>query len=144
VFGVEQCDLCGPIQSDEPVPYPIKQKKASKQNKTSILFIIESSRNPDGLRKYLLTKRPDQGLLANMWVFPCLDIEDGGANGAPTQQSKTEFLSKFNIHASRCRAIGSFTHLYTHISQTYQVEFCSCETASDTMYSAILQIIFIL
>lgn len=50
--------------------YPVKKAKSKPKPVTYISLIIQ---NEDG--KYLLEKRPDKGLLANMWQFPLIEVE---------------------------------------------------------------------
>ncbi len=63
-------EYCLAFQEGKPEELPIKSKK---QKNKKIKYDIYIAIDEDG--KYLLQKRPSEGLLANMWEFPMIEIE---------------------------------------------------------------------
>jgi A/G-specific adenine glycosylase len=51
--------------------YPVKKKKSKPKPVTYVALMLQ---NEEGA--YLLEKRPETGLLANMWQFPLIKVED--------------------------------------------------------------------
>lgn len=83
---------------------------------------------------YLVSKRPEGGLLGGFWEFPSLDLpdsEDNEDSSTVTEvdtKSANEFLrTKFGVdvtsleHLQR-KSIGTYNHKFTHIDQTLFIE----------------------
>lgn len=51
--------------------YPVKKKKSKPKPVTYISLLIQNEKG-----EYLLERRPATGLLANMWQFPMINVED--------------------------------------------------------------------
>lgn len=51
--------------------YPVKKAKSKPKPQTYVAVVIQ---NENG--EYLLEKRPDTGLLANMWMFPLVEVDE--------------------------------------------------------------------
>lgn len=51
--------------------YPVKKKKKKPKKLSYLALAIKNEKG-----EYLLEKREDSGLLANMWMFPLVDVEE--------------------------------------------------------------------
>lgn len=57
--------------------YPVKKAKSKPKPVTYIALILQ---NQEG--EYLLERRPSEGLLANLWQFPLIEVEDIISDGS--------------------------------------------------------------
>jgi A/G-specific adenine glycosylase len=87
---------------------PIKTKK-SKQRQVQLAAIILS----DGQGKILIHKRSSQGLLANLWEFPNVEID------IPIQNEKKTlsrlFQDSFGFKIEQIKRIGQIEHVFSHL-----------------------------
>ena len=129
--------------------FPLKvAKKAVREEETLVCAI----RRPDG--SYLLERRPEKGLLAGLWEFPSLilnddnDDADGEANGASTAQRRTELarghaakmLSKTTTSSAgreqeqepeHLGELGSVPWLFSHLRLTMHVHLFAAPEGAD-------------
>ena len=103
--------------------YPVKSKKKKAIPVYYDAFLIE---NENG--EFLLEKRPKEGLLANMWIFPLL--EDKSLK--ETAHTKEEVLLDFQAKLSEQyqvkptlmkKPFGEVTHLFSHLKWTIHAYF---------------------
>lgn len=78
--------------------YPIKRSKIKQQNLYFDAHIIQNDKG-----EFLLQKREDTGLLANMWLFPMFET--------------TSFISEYDkgYNDERTEIIGQITHIFSHL-----------------------------
>ncbi|RSK26148.1 A/G-specific adenine glycosylase [Bacillus sp. HMF5848] len=117
------CLLC-PVQEHcralkEGMQYELPIRKAKKKQKT-VTIIAAILKSEDG--KILIRKRPNEGLLANMWEFPNYSyVLDDIA--PPTMQFmnnlETDLAFKSEIHDQLALITHEFSHLIWHI-QVYE------------------------
>lgn len=62
-------DYCQSFAKGTMLNYPVKSKKVKSRPVYYLAQVVKNSKN-----EYLLTQRPSEGLLANMWTFPLLEI----------------------------------------------------------------------
>jgi len=130
VEDVPSCNFC--LSGDENwkpslgvLNYPRKAKKnPPKQEKYAVSVI---SYKADGEKQFLLSKRPDKGLLANLWEFPMFPI-----NSDMSQKKERQFLSQSisqRFPGCSCevyRFIGEVVHVFSHIHHTYRIYSANC------------------
>ncbi|KAG5513936.1 hypothetical protein PMAC_000558 [Pneumocystis sp. 'macacae'] len=105
--------------------YPKKAVKRPQKVKESIVFVIIREKNK--IKEYYLEKRPPKGLLAGLWDFKTLSIEECGGD---SKQSVEEYAKNMpslgeviGFHIK-----GDTFHQFTHIKQishVYLVEVSS-------------------
>merc|ERR1712029_216302 len=123
IENVPSCNLCLPSadkykQELGVTNYPRKGKKTEVKVKKSLVAII---RNGD---RYLLSQRPETGLLANLLEFPVLvddlssEEPDSGADPKRVRQlvKSSTSLASFDLQHQ-----GEVLHQFSHIRQTYCV-----------------------
>ncbi len=87
---------------------------------------------------FLLTKRPDQGLLAGLWEFPSVAV-DAEASEATRQVALDTLLHEtLNLQKALShwrvvhrQAVGSTVHVFSHIRMTLHVEHMLVEGSSN-------------
>lgn len=62
-------EFCGALSRNQTTDFPVKKKKVKTVSMYYVALAIQNE-----LGEYLLTKRPSDGLLANMWTFPLLEV----------------------------------------------------------------------
>jgi len=138
---VPDCKQCLP--SHEPwkndlgvMNYPHKAKKA-KPKEECLSVIILKNKAPKCQERFLISKRPESGLLAGLWEFPNqMQMED--------KSEVISFISNLlNVSQESVKEphqLGDVVHQFTHIRQTYQVwlaELTVSPTSADTCVQAI-------
>ncbi|KAL7748224.1 hypothetical protein RI367_006410 [Sorochytrium milnesiophthora] len=116
-----ECKLCSTLPASASdatsgvTQYPRKPIKKDKRLQTiAVAVLVQEGADVDS-KQVLIVQRPAKGLLANMWEFPNVEVEEG-----------TD-LDELSAHVQRMDAtlatsnlaltdIGSLTHLFTHIS----------------------------
>ncbi len=87
---------------------PVKTKK-TKQREVSLAAIIATDRNG----KILIHKRPDKGLLANLWEFPNVEVH------IPLQNDKKQLADQFQelygLEILPEKRIGQIEHVFSHL-----------------------------
>lgn len=87
---------------------PIKSKK-TKQREVQLAAIAFE----DNSGKILIHKRPNEGLLANLWEFPNVEID------LPLQSEKNHladyFKQKFGFDMEIDKRIGQIEHVFSHL-----------------------------
>ncbi|TMW62194.1 hypothetical protein Poli38472_009687 [Pythium oligandrum] len=157
------CELCdfsrydewqGQANSFEMTRYPLKAKKNDSKNEVICVSVISHRHteddepaakakrdNPEHDWKFLMTKRPDGGLLAGQWEFVHSKVEDGDKIPAFTQR-KTHMKSRltdlfgdaavFTAPTSNAKAkthtlehrqdLGELVHIFSHVKHHMGIE----------------------
>ncbi|XP_063283228.1 adenine DNA glycosylase isoform X3 [Pelobates fuscus] len=125
------CTLCLPSsdlwdRSLGVTNFPRKSaKKASRVEQT--LTCVWQRCGQEEEPEYLLVQRPSSGLLAGMWEFPSMLLEnkptekDGGLALGNYLQEVTGHVVPLN----KLQYVGEVVHIFSHIHQTYLVYFLS-------------------
>lgn len=71
----------------------------------------------------LISKRPDQGLLAGMWEFPMVET-DAERDIAKQEALAQGLLQRFSVEAEVVRPLGDVQHTFSHLQWNMQVWFC--------------------
>ncbi|BAQ08717.1 dan glycosylase [Bacillus sp. OxB-1] len=101
-------DFCAAFQEGRQEELPVKSKKTKTKITSLSAFALQ---NETG--EWLLRKRPEKGLLANMWEFPMIENKDGLRPAQLLQKS-------MNVEADELKGLLSFKHVFSHI--TWEVE----------------------
>lgn len=108
-----KCDVC-PVsgfcqayKEGDMLDYPKKEPKKAKLHKTGTLYIFE-----DAQGNLYKEKRPEKGLLANLWQFPSTGWE---------QEQLPEELEQL-LYDHEAEDIGTYSHVFTHFKLTFDVK----------------------
>lgn len=93
---------------------PVKSKKKKQRN---VLLAAGVFTNEEG--RILIRKRPETGLLANLWEFPSIEI------GLDFQRQRGQlaehFAETYGIHAKVEQSLGQIDHVFSHLIWNVQV-----------------------
>ncbi|KAE8708093.1 A/G-specific adenine DNA glycosylase [Hibiscus syriacus] len=134
-----QCRALGNSTNDESVmvtDYPMKVVKAKQRNDFSTVCVVEisdasqnRSQQTKSNSRFLLVKRPDEGLLAGLWEFPCVTLDEE-ADLSMRRKLIDQLLKKSfkldppkNCSIISRELVGEFVHVFTHIRRKIYVEF---------------------
>ncbi|XP_043696591.1 adenine DNA glycosylase [Telopea speciosissima] len=115
--------------------YPVKVEKPKQRSDFSAVCVVEIAEGPETQEgahsknnKFLLVKRPEEGLLAGLWEFPSV-ILDGQADLATRRKAMDQYLKQsFKLDAKRNSCItlrediGEYVHVFSHIRLRMYVE----------------------
>lgn len=93
---------------------PVKTKK-KKQRLVSLVAAVLTSE--DG--RFLIHKRPNQGLLANLWEFP--NVETHLSFKSNKQHFQKFMDEQFGVDVTLNEHIGQIDHVFTHLEWNIQV-----------------------
>ena len=97
-------DYCIAFQKGDPEKLPVKTKKVKMKHLKYDVFICVDENG-----RYLLEKRSETGLLANMWQFPM--VENGG--DSPTVD---RLKVMYGLKISGSKHLLSFKHVFSHLT----------------------------
>ena len=107
--GEPRCEVC-PIApfcrafaEGKTAEIPVREVKKEKRREEKTVLLLRSQKG-----HYAIRKRPDKGLLANMWEFPALDgkCAEGDVEG---------YLAEQGFSVETVYACGEAEHIFTHI-----------------------------
>ncbi|XP_059626324.1 adenine DNA glycosylase [Cornus florida] len=126
--------ISGQLGSVLVTDYPARVVKAKQRHDFSAVCVVEILEGhdimvgPQSEGRFLLVKRPDEGLLAGLWEFPSV-LLSGEADLSTRRKAIDQFLKKsFNLDLKdSCRVllrkdVGECVHVFTHIRLKMYVE----------------------
>ncbi|MEK4131440.1 A/G-specific adenine glycosylase [Solibacillus sp. FSL W8-0474] len=98
-------DYCTAFHEGNPASLPVKSKKLKTKDIHYDVYVI---RDKDG--NYLMEKRMEEGLLANMWQFIMVEHDE-------LENSLTKVEKQYNVILNRelVEPIISFKHVFSHL-----------------------------
>ncbi|KAH6766117.1 HhH-GPD base excision DNA repair family protein [Perilla frutescens var. hirtella] len=139
-----QCQALSLSMNDESVKvsdYPMKVAKAKQRHDfsaVSVVEIVEEGSQSDN--RYLLVKRPDEGLLAGLWEFPSVLLE-GEADLTSRRKAINSFLKQsFGLDMKKsCKVVlreevGVYVHIFSHIRLKMYVELLVLHLTGGTNF----------
>ncbi|EPS59714.1 hypothetical protein M569_15093, partial [Genlisea aurea] len=115
-------------KSVQVIDYPSKVTKPKPRHDFCAVCVVETFHETRSNSRYLLVKRPDEGLLAGLWEFPSVRV-DGDADPSSRREAVDDFLirsfgldSKANCEIVSRDEIGVHVHVFTHIRLEMYVE----------------------
>lgn len=85
--------------------YPVKAPKKARRKEQKAVFILELENNNT---KIILHKRPDSGLLPDLWEFPNVE-------GIFTLQKAQEQMKEWKLTDYEIEALGEGKHIFSHV-----------------------------
>ncbi|XP_068447215.1 uncharacterized protein mutyh [Clinocottus analis] len=119
------CPLCPSEPWDEELGvqnFPRKPaKKPPRVERTLTCVVIRPGEDRED--QYLLTQRPNKGLLAGLWEFPSLLQEEKSSEMKEKSTLCTQISKLLGTHLteSLLQYVGEVVHVFSHIHQTYAV-----------------------
>ncbi len=112
--------------------YPVKKAKNKPKPVTYVALVIQNEQG-----EYLLERRPEKGLLANMWQFPLINVEKIISDGTwkPFQpviledldQEQQEFIEEYVQENYQVpvtiapQTVGVVEHIFSHLKWTVSI-----------------------
>jgi len=124
------CQICEPLTSFEGAgSYPMKPNRKKVREELDIVNVIEwrsSPRSED--RVFLLTRRPEGGLLAGLYEFPTFDNVSKSIKPVAQEKLGRDILAHLvqcthEQTVSKIIPIGDVVHVFSHIRKTYRVQW---------------------
>ncbi|KAG8003628.1 Adenine DNA glycosylase [Nibea albiflora] len=119
------CPLCPSEPWDDELGvqnFPRKPaKKPPRVERTLTCVVIRPGE--EGEDEYLLTQRPNKGLLAGLWEFPSL-LQEEKTSDVKQKQALCSEISRLlgtRLTDSLLQYVGEVVHVFSHIHQTYVV-----------------------
>ncbi|MEQ2273689.1 hypothetical protein XENORESO_007540 [Xenotaenia resolanae] len=119
------CPLCPTETWDDQLGvqnFPRKPvKKAPRVERT--LTCVVTRPGEEGGEEYLLIRRPNKGLLAGLWEFPSLLLQDDHTEVKQKRalSDKVNRILKTCLNEHLLQYVGEVVHIFSHIHQTYVV-----------------------
>ncbi|KAL7397690.1 hypothetical protein ABVT39_026473 [Epinephelus coioides] len=130
------CPLCPTEPWDDELGvqnFPRKPaKKAPRVERT--LTCVVTRPGEEGEDEYLLTQRPNKGLLAGLWEFPSL-LQEEKSSEMKQKRALCAQISRIlgtPLTESLVQYVGEVVHIFSHIHQTYVVHSV-CLKEADTL-----------
>ena len=122
--------------ASEPQPsvtdYP--QKVAKKKPREEAIRCCVLVLSIEGKNYFVLAKRPDKGLLAGLWEFPNVPLDEGKEKLAGLANRILKQLgSGSKLEGRDLLEIGSFVHIFTHIKQKTHVDFAKTKAPRSAL-----------
>lgn len=96
---------CAAFYAGEQNHLPIKTKSKKTKTLQYDIYIIQNSKN-----QLLMERRPETGLLANMWQFPMIEYTNREMDTIP------ELQNRYSIQFNKENELGTFKHIFSHLT----------------------------
>ncbi|XP_008282129.1 adenine DNA glycosylase [Stegastes partitus] len=119
------CSLCPSEPWDDELGvqnFPRKPAKKPPRVERTLTCVVTRP-GEEGGDEYLLIQRPNKGLLAGLWEFPSLLLEEENSEMKHKRALCDEISRKLgtNLTESLLQYVGEVVHVFSHIHQTYVV-----------------------
>ncbi|MFQ6673480.1 MAG: A/G-specific adenine glycosylase [Fidelibacterota bacterium] len=115
-FDCPVTDFCVAYQEGNPDTYPVHTRKKVRPHREIVVGVIW-----DGDR-FLIQKRPPEGLLGGLWEFPGGKVHPGES---PMKAVKREMWEETGLKVVPVGSIGTVDHAYSHFTITLHAFHCS-------------------
>ena len=128
----DSCQLCLKDLYDPNLKvtnFPRKSKKAASRDETTLVLAL--TRDEDGEKTYAVQRRPETGLLANLWELLSVPSQHG-FTGEKEKTTIQSFLEERKLLYSGLKRKGEISHIFSHINMTYVV-YSATSTGEDSL-----------
>lgn len=104
----EKCpfsEVCAAKQNGTASELPVRKKPSKRKIEQRTVFVLKTEGQPT---RVLLHKRPNSGLLANLFEFP-------NCEGVLKPQDAEQYLKSINVKALALHELDSAKHVFTHL-----------------------------
>lgn len=101
-------EICCGFKSKTQTDYPVKVKKVKQREELIGIAVVVSG------QQVLLIKHNNTGLLANLWGFPRVQLDETSLDSYE-KQIKNHLELEFDFQPEYNYSIGGKTHVFTHI-----------------------------
>ena len=111
---------CRGFAAGNPADYP-EATRRTRQKPMSVETAVVTHDGPDTAR-FLVVKRPPDGLLAGLWEFPSAERSEEDASQPAIDRYLQDELTLARAERAQSRALGEIVHHFSHIRMTLHVE----------------------
>lgn len=106
--------VCQAGQAGSWADYPVRAQKKPRKEVDRIIFLLCSN------DRFAIRKRPAKGLLAGLWEFPGIEIDDPKKGCSLTQEEMIVLADRTAAKLCKLknrngRIAGTYTHIFTHV-----------------------------
>ncbi|GGK03561.1 adenine DNA glycosylase [Lentibacillus kapialis] len=112
---------CRAFQEGVEQELPVKSKAKKQKKIPYTVLLIRNERD-----EYLIEKRPEEGLLANLWQFPMVPVAEIGQDHIVTW-----FEMEYGIKIELSSKQGDLKHVFSHI--IWQMEIVAATTSNKAV-----------
>ena len=119
----EECplaDRCVAYRQQTFLELPVRKEKKKQKIEKKTIFVLH-----DG-EKYGIQKRPDKGLLANMWEFYHKE-------GRMDKQEALDFVSKQGFEPVTIEKEIPYTHIFSHVEWRMTAYYITCKKKKQNL-----------
>ncbi len=98
-------EYCTAFNEGNPEELPVKTKKVKTKNLHYDVFVVQNEKG-----QFLLEKRPETGLLANMWQFPMLE-----QNSKAEHTNESLLSTNYQVELINREKLFTFKHIFSHL-----------------------------
>ncbi|HWI49024.1 MAG TPA: A/G-specific adenine glycosylase [Rummeliibacillus sp.] len=98
-------EFCTAFNEGNPEELPVKTKKVKSKNLHYDVFMVQNAKG-----QFLLEKRPEKGLLANMWQFPMFE-----QNNEAQQTNESLLATAYHVELINREKLLTFKHVFSHL-----------------------------
>ncbi|MFJ8263747.1 A/G-specific adenine glycosylase [Rummeliibacillus sp. NPDC094406] len=98
-------EFCTAYNEGNPEELPVKTKKVKTKSLYYDMFVVQNEKG-----QFLLEKRPDKGLLANMWQFPMIE-----QNSKETHTNESLLATTYQVELINREKLLTFKHVFSHL-----------------------------
>lgn len=112
-------DYCAAFEEGDQQQLPVKSKKVKMKNMYYEVYVLRDEQG-----RYLLEKRPAEGLLASMWQFPMVERE------------KEKLDEKYGVEIEYGTSLLNFKHVFSHLTwhiNSYEAQIASKHTVIENV-----------
>lgn len=125
------------------IDYPLKVAKVKQRHDFAAVCVVEIVevldqkllKEDNNRPRYLLVKRPEQGLLAGLWEFPLVLIDEKDTKQNTRRKTIDRYLKKIlelkNCNVNMREDVGEYVHVFSHIRLHMYVELMSLTLTGD-------------
>ncbi len=114
-------EYCTAFNEGNPEELPVKTKKVKTKNLHYDVFVVQNEKG-----QFLLEKRPETGLLANMWQFPMLE-----QNSKAEHTNESLLSTNYQVELINREKLFTFKHIFSHLVWHMDSYIIGVEQKSD-------------
>ncbi|KAF8079478.1 hypothetical protein N665_1024s0005 [Sinapis alba] len=141
-----QCRAYSLFQENKTIPvteYPTKVVKAKPRVDfccVCVLEILIQEKNNQSEGRFVLVKRPEEGLLAGLWEFPSVILDMEASLAARRKAINLYLKEAFHVEPKETctivsrKELGEFVHIFTHIRRKFYVELLVVQLTEGDLF----------
>ncbi|MHC0039096.1 A/G-specific adenine glycosylase [Pseudoneobacillus sp. C159] len=107
---------CNAFETGTQTDLPVKTKKTKVKDVKIVAGILTDENG-----RILIHKRPESGLLANLWEFPNFEVHLDLKRGQAQKEFLDRLISQFAVEGMINENLGSIDHVFSHLKWFIQV-----------------------